>query len=361
MKYKKIRFPKDVFPHDKVIEWWYFNGNLADSSGRRYSFMHCLFRADAKKSKIPFIERIPLNYVLFSHGLLSDISQKKTYQDVYPIVFRSVDSYSKPRFFVNFAPPSMKGYLNYEIEETGPHCFRVKSKFLDIMLRSKKEPLLEGGKGFLDLDSKQTFYYSLTNMHADGWIIIDKKRIHVTGKAWMDHQWADEYYTRDKWSWFSIQFDNDTELVCFEYDVGKKKSYLASIIDKKSRSKHTSNVKLIPDKRNWKSPVTGAVYPLDWKIIIPEFDVDIRISSPLKEQEVLFSTINYWEGPISAAGKVFGKSAKGKGFMELASYPMDKSLTQRLRKHVENSLKEELVQTKEKILDIHKAIFSRKK
>ena len=359
MKYRRITFPKDAFPHNTIIEWLYFNGNLKDSRGNEYSFMNCLFRADPKKVKIPFLNRIPLKFIYFSHSIVSDIKRKKTYYDINPILLKSSDSFSKPLFFINYTPPSLKGYLNYEIEETEMFEYRMKSRFLELVLASKKKPLLEGGKGFLRLGSKETYYYSLTNLETGGWLILDGKRIKVKGKSWMDHQWADVPFSADKWSWFSIQFENDMEMVCFEYDDCKRRSCLASIMDRKGNSRHTTGAMLFPGNKIWKSPETGAEYPLSWKIKVPEFGVDIKVSAVLKDQEVLFSTINYWEGAVRVSGTLRGRKTKAKGFMELASYPMSRSLLRRYRGRLERSLKNEIIQTKERLLDMHRSFIYR--
>ncbi|MCX8147072.1 MAG: hypothetical protein N3D84_01245 [Candidatus Woesearchaeota archaeon] len=354
MKYRKIRFPKDELPHNNIIEWWYFNGHLCDKKGKSYAFMDCLFRADAKRSKIPLIEKIPLKHVYFAHSLLSDIGNKKAYKDILPLAVVSEDSFSRGLLFVNYTAPSLKGYLNYEINELEKFKYRVKSRFFDLLLEATKKPLLEGGRGFLNLDSKQTYYYSLTHLKAKGFVILGRKRIEVKGIAWMDHQWADEHYSSDIWSWFSIQLNNGVEIVCFEYDDKKKKTYLAGIVDKRGRSHHTKNVKFEHLGKYWVSKKTGAKYPMSWRISIPSYKIIIEAEAILKDQEMLFSAINYWEGPLRVNAKIKGRDVKGKGFMELVAYPMKKSLVKvyrdELRKTISEHLKTHLKETKKKIL-----------
>jgi predicted secreted hydrolase len=47
-----IKFPRDEQAHDKIIEWWYWNGHLQGEDGNQYSFMDCLFQAKPQKSEI---------------------------------------------------------------------------------------------------------------------------------------------------------------------------------------------------------------------------------------------------------------------------------------------------------------------
>jgi len=352
MQYKKISFPKDSLPHDHIIEWWYFNGHLHDKNGNHYAFMDCLFRADSKKVKIPFIKRVPWKYIYFSHSLLTDSRTKEFHSDINPLLAVSEDSFSKPLFYVNYTMPTFKGYFNYEMEQTSGSSFRVKSRFFDLVMRSRKRPLLEGGKGFLDLNGKQTYYYSLTNLQTEGWVAVKGKKIRVKGKSWMDHQWADVAYSRDKWSWFSIQLDNNIEMVCFEYDDLKKKTCLMSMIDGHGRQKHTDDIRMTPLGKPWESPKTGARYPLSWKIEVPSWGIELKTRHMIREQEMFSNMINYWEGPVLIEGKMGGKRVKGNGFMELASYPMKKSITGVYRGEFRRILKKQMKITKDKFFNL---------
>jgi len=54
--------------------------------------------------------------------------------------------------------------------------------------------------------------------------------IEVEGKAWMDHQWADVAYGKDKWTWFSIQLEDGTDIMLAEYDDHKNPAHLVDIM-----------------------------------------------------------------------------------------------------------------------------------
>ena len=326
MKPKKLRFPRDGKPHKHFIEWWYFNGHLEDSKGKKYAFMNCLFKANVKKSKIPFIKRVPTKDIYFTHSIFSDIRKKKVYIDVYPFAIVSKDSFSKKLLYVNYMFPSLEGYMNYSIEELDKFKYRIKSDHFDLVLKAKKQPFLEGKKGFLNFGSRSTYYYSLTNMDTKGHILLNKKRIKVKGKSWMDHQWANASYTaKDKWSWFSIQLENNIELIVFEYTTKNKKYYFGGIMDKDGESYNTTKVKITPLKNKWKSKKTGTVYPTAWRIQIPSKKIDLTAESLIKNQEVIFSAINYLENPLKVKGIIDNKKVKGQGFMELVGYPIKKS------------------------------------
>lgn len=319
---KPIKFPKDELPHKCTIEWWYFNGHLEDKKHNKYSFMNCLFKADVKKVKIPFLSKLPVKTLYFSHSILSDIKAKKFSSTVDNISIISKDSFSKPLLFVNYASPIFfANYFNSTIEETKKFKYHMKTENMDLTLTSTKEPLLEGGNGYISVNSKKTYYYSLTNLKTEGTIKIKNKLIKVKGKSWMDHQWANAGYSKDKWTWFSIQMENKTEMVCFEYDDGKVKTHLAGIMYPNNKQEHTSKVKFTPLGIKWTSPKTKAKYVLSWRIEIPSKNINLEVKPLIKNQELIFGTINYWEGPLTVKGIFNNKKVKGVGFLELVGRP----------------------------------------
>jgi len=350
MRYKRIKFPKDEQAHDNIIEWWYFNGNLKDGKGNQYAFMDCLFKVDINRVKIPFLKS-PFKKSYFSHSLLSDIKNNSFFSEVNPLSIVSIDSFSKQLLFVNYTNPSLAGYTNYTIENLKKSKYHIKTKNIDLTLTSTKKPLLEGGKGFIDLKPEKTYYYSLTNLQTEGQIKIKNKWIDVKGKSWMDHQWADVSYKKDnvKWTWFSIQLRNNMELVCFEYDNGKKKTYLASISYPNNTQKYFSEVKFKSLGRKWKSKKTGTIYPLSWEIKIPEEKIILKAKSLINNQEVNFGTINYFEGPLNIEGQIDKKKIRGEGFMELVGYPSDYTKVKFLKDKIGGVLKKSISYVKKEI------------
>jgi len=322
-EYKPIKFPEDESAHDYIVEWWYFNGHLKDALGNGYSFMDCLFRVDVKKVKIPFLSKIPLKTSYFSHSLVSDLRHKSFHHRITPFSVISDDSFSKPLLYINYLNPEIKiGYVNCVIEKIDESKYHLKNEDIDLKLTSIKKPLLEGGKGYLDLHSKMTYYYSLTNLKTEGRIKIKNKWIDVTGKSWMDHQWANASYSKDRWDWFSAQLDDNTEIVCCVYDDGKVKTYFADISYSDNRQEHyNKEIEIIPSNQQWVSPKSKAAYPLSWKIKIPAKNIDLNLTAKIENQEMLFGSINYWEGPVQVEGSFDRRKITGVGFMELIGYP----------------------------------------
>lgn len=65
---------------------------------------------------------------------------------------------------------------------------------------------------------------------------------------------------------------------------------------------------------------------MEYEIYLPDFNLILDIWPYNRNQEMIFGTINYWEGGIAVSGKFESKKIKGRGFMELVGSPMKKGL-----------------------------------
>ena len=329
-KYRPIRFPEDEQKHDHIIEWWYFNGNLKAKNGKTFSYMNCLFAAKPDKVKIPFLKNNIIKNLFFSHYLLSN-NDTNFENRTNPLCIIDPNSFSKPLLWANYDNSCL-------IEETEPFKYHIVNEFIDLRMESEKKPLLLNKTGFLDLEVKTTYYYSLTRLKTKGLIKEKGKWIPVEGISWMDHQWAQTPLTDDdKWKWFSIQLDNGCDIVCFIYGDEIKTGH-ASMIDKNNEIKATKKIEMIPSGIKYKNKKTGSEYELGYEIRIPEFKAVLKTFPFKKEQEMIFETIKYWEGGIKIEGKMEGKKVSGKGFCELVTEPRD-SITRYIIEKAKNPIK----------------------
>lgn len=319
--FKKIILPEDNGPHNETIEWWYFNGHLKTSDGDKYAFMDCLFKAKPSKLNIPYFRKIfrSRRDVYFAHTILSDMKNNRNYKEIQNISVLSKDSFKRPLLYANYCDVMSvaSGYVNHEIMEISPGVFHIKTNNLDLLMTSRKKPLLENSIGYINDGEKYSYYYSLTDLETRGKINVDGEWKDVSGKSWFDHQWANGVYNQDQWTWFSFQMDNGTDIMCVEYNNGKTKDYLVDLIKKDGTQKHYKKVDFIPGEDYWHSRKTRAKYPLSWTIKIPEENLELKVKSLMTDQEIIFGPINYWEGPVSVDG--------GVGFMELVGYPSNYS------------------------------------
>lgn len=305
-----IKFPKDEKVHPQAMEWWYWNGHLKDRAGLAYAFMASLF-----KVKLP-----ALKPVWFLHSFISSVKGQKFYPDT-RLFFRGLDQGSMAGGKLK---ASARGYFSMRQESLGK--FSLEIPHLRLRLLSEKPPLPTGGTGELDFKTSKSCCYSLTRLQVQGELELEGKRKKVRGLAWMDHQWSPLALDQEHvWTWFALQLNDGTELSCFEY--GRKiKTRLATLSRPDGSVAVTKRVRLVRVGLPWISPKTGAQYPLHWKISLPEFGLEVATRPLLKNQEMLFGPLNYWEGPLKVVAKSKGKKIGGVGFLEIVGVPWGKSI-----------------------------------
>jgi predicted secreted hydrolase len=97
-------------------------------------------------------------------------------------------------------------------------------------------------------------------------------------------------------------------------------------MDKQQKVKVSDKVIIEPVANKFISSQTGSEYMLNYLISLPEFDLYFEVEPYNKKQEMIFGTINYWEGGIKIKAKSKGKEIMGRGFMELVGSPMKKNV-----------------------------------
>jgi predicted secreted hydrolase len=81
---------------------------------------------------------------------------------------------------------------------------------------------------------------------------------------------------------------------------------------------------LAPTGTTFRSPTSGATYPIGWRLDVPGEGIRLTVSTPLAGQELDFSRatgVAYWEGVIDVAGTGRdGRALSGRGYLEMTGY-----------------------------------------
>lgn len=345
MKFRPIKFPRDESKHKCDVEWWYFNGHLQDAKGGRYAFMDCLFKVNPQRIKANFLKSalvkglVHKDEVYFAHHLVSDLKKRTKNSSIKYLCLPTKINFPNKKFAINYIAPLSQplGFVSEMTKIDATH-YHIKNENLDLYFETKKLPLLVGGRGFINLGDEETYYYSLTSLETRGTIYLNNKQIKVTGKSWMDHQWSDPRHSKFLWTWFSMQLENGTEIICSNCVDGKNITFFASLVLKHGKTIHTDKFQLIDMNNHWTSPLTQAVYPLSWKIRIPKFKAEFLVTPAIKNEEMLYGFINYWEGPTIVKGRVKGKKVTGNGFLELEGYPIKISAMKLIKREIKSAI-----------------------
>jgi|ERR1700722_14181245 len=341
----RYEFPRDNFNHPEFqTEWWYYTGNLKDAGGHEFGFELTFFREALSRDERQASDwSAPDAYL--AHLALSDISGGKFCH----------------RERLNRAGPSVAGVNaeagriwngNWQIEWHGntQNLQAISDAFaLRLKLESQKPPAIHGIDGVSQKSAgagHASHYISLTRLATTGEIELNGKKFEVSGVAWMDHEFFTQQLSAEQagWDWFSLQLDDNTELMLFRLRLkdGSIDPYSSgTYIDAAGKTTHLAqkDFSLQPENERWKSESNAAVYPVRWRISVPSLKLDLETTTPLKQQELAGKTAlspSYWEGAIRLAGTRDGTPAAGVGYLEMTGYDrpvqMGKPVTDRLSK-----------------------------
>ncbi|HEY3302267.1 MAG TPA: lipocalin-like domain-containing protein [Candidatus Binatia bacterium] len=326
---RALRFPQDHFSHpDFKTEWWYYTGHFETESGKSYGYQVTFFRFGLrdrqKEEKAP-----PLFTDLYmAHFALSDKQKKK---------FRVAERAN--RGYNDKAGAATDRYLvwneDWKVEGQGEgHVIEVKDKDVTLKLRLTwlKTPVLHGDNGLsqkAEGRGRASYYYSLTRLKTEGELEIAGKTEKIRGQSWMDHEFGSNQLAEDQlgWDWFSIQLDNNTELMLYlmRRKDGSIDPYSSgTLVSANGATRHLALRDFqLQALEKWKSPKSGGNYPMRWKVTIPAEGIELDIIPFFPDQELdtrKSTKVTYWEGGVHARGTFQKQPVQGLGYVEMTGY-----------------------------------------
>jgi predicted secreted hydrolase len=306
------QFPRDHFNHpDFQTEWWYYTGNLKTAEGRRFGFELTFFRVGVDRKEQP-AKVWDVRDVWMAHLALSDIDGNR---------FLSTERFNRSGSGIAGADLAQARIWNGNWQTEWQPDFKsqtltaIDEKFsFELTLKTEKPPVIHGANGVSQKSEgagQASHYISFTRLISTGAIVLDGRRFAVTGLSWMDHEFFTEQLSPQQsgWDWFSLQFDDGTELMLFRlrHEDGTADQFSAgTYVDRQGRATALTrkDFTAIPGKM-WTK------YPVEWKIQVPSLAIDVSISTRLPQQE-LTGPVTYWEGAIEISG-----SRTGAGYLEM--------------------------------------------
>jgi len=325
----RYEFPRDHFDHpDFQTEWWYYTGNVKSADGHRFGFELTFFRQGVDRG-VAKTKPWDVRDLYLAHLALSDLDSREFYH---------AERTSR-------AGPGLAGISetdrriwngNWQIQWQNDEqkLQAVDDRFeLHLGLRSEKAPIINGENGVgqkAEGPGRASHYISLTRLATHGRIMLGSKTLEVTGFAWMDHEFFTHQLENNQvgWDWFSVQLNDRTELMLFRIrrNDGSVDPYSAgTFVDENGVSTHlrATDFTLEPSRDTWTSTVTGAVYPIRWKISVPRFGMELEVKTSLPSQEFDSATKltpSYWEGSVTVAGGKGQRALAGVGYLEMTGY-----------------------------------------
>lgn len=325
---RKIVFPRDHYSHpDFKTEWWYYTGHLTSSSGKGYGYQVTFFRFGLKDRQQK--DSSPLFTDLYmAHFALSDKDAK---------TFRVAERANRGRG--EKAGAAVDRFLvwneDWRLEGSGDgQVLSVKEKDVTLKLRliPAKPPVLHGDNGLsqkAEGAGRASYYYSFTRLNTEGELEIAGRKEAVRGQSWMDHEFGSNQLAEDQlgWDWFSLQLDDHSEVMLYvmRRKDGSIDPYSSGTVvnaDGSTRRLALADFKIDAFEK-WKSPRSGANYPMKWKVTVAREQLELEVAPFFPDQELdtkRSTKVTYWEGSVSVRGTVKGRPVQGLGYVELTGY-----------------------------------------
>lgn len=325
-------FPEDHGAHPGFrTEWWYYTGHLRAADGRRFGFQLTFFRRGIAHSDVRTNpSRWAIRHLYLAHFALTDIAGKQ---------FQYAEKISRPGLGKAGAE---EGRLHVWIDRwhaearTGGEAHRLKADAdgfaIDLNLKPTNPPVVHGDDGLSrkgDQPGQASHYYSLTRLATRGTVILDEARVDVEGTSWMDHEFGSADLGSDLvgWDWFSIQLDDETEVMVYQLrhaDGTPAPVSSGTLVFSDGRTKHLAGSDFRIDVLDsWTSPRSGARYPSGWRLTLVDVALRITLTPVLADQELVTrrsTQVTYWEGAVRIHGTHHGRRVEGQGYVELTGY-----------------------------------------
>lgn len=329
----RYNFPRDHGSHPTYrTEWWYYTGHLQSKNGRSFGFELTFFRRAVSPEDIKTLpSKWSISHLYLAHFAVTDITGKR---------FHFSEKLSREGLGKAGADESqLRVWIDdwraeASMDPAGSHTLVAhdETHALALTLRPAK-PLVTHGAAGISRKGKEvgqaSHYYSFTRLATTGSLTINGELFEVSGTSWMDHEFGSGDLGNDQvgWDWFSLQLEDDTELMLYRMRRKDGSSDLASsgtAVSPDGRTRHLEVADFrIESTETWTSPESKATYPSRWRLTFPSLDLVLDVAPLLADQELRTSRssrVTYWEGAAAVIGTKQGRPIKGQGYVELTGY-----------------------------------------
>ena len=283
-----FEFPRDHFAHPGFeSEWWYYTGNLFAASGRHFGFELTFFRRARPVDAEPRTAW-DLDQVYLAHFAVTDTGGGRFVVDerlnrAGPGI-AGADAGARRVWNGNWSVEWRPGDEDRPVQAL---TAMNRDAALRLVLEPHKPVVVHGRDGVsrkVAGDPRAVSHYlSFTRMAASGTVVVGGEEFAVEGQAWMDHEFFSDYLAEGKvgWDWMSVQLDDGSDLMLFgirDGQGGYGPDTFGTFVDADGgvHPIDPGGVGFRPGRR-WRSEATGAEYPVEWEVVVPDFDLRLDV------------------------------------------------------------------------------------
>ncbi len=319
---RTIEFPADRGSHPGFrTEWWYVTGWLTTQGGESLGFQITFFR-----TKPDIDENNPSSFtphqLLIAHCAISDPKRGRLWQD--QRIRRAGEGLAEAGI----------GETDVRIDrwtlkrDAGTYLATIDAEnfSLHLKLSDTQPPLLNGDSGVSHKGPSPqaaSYYYSMPHLSVTGKVAREDHEDTVSGEAWLDHEWSSEYLDAEAigWDWIGINLNDGAALMAFRIRGMQGEPRWAGgtlrSADGSLKILGPGDITFV-STRDWRSPRTGVVYPVQWQVSVGPQRFELEPLLDDQENDTRLSTgAIYWEGAVRAYQE---HRLVGRGYLELTGY-----------------------------------------
>ena len=327
-----LQFPRDLGSHPQTaIEWWYITGDL-QASQRRFGFQLTFFR-----SRVPATQTMRSAFaarqLIFAHAAVTDVTGQRLLHD--QRIARSSGETQVDLARASEADTDVT-LRDWSLQRHGSR-YQARANgagfAFELTLRETQALLLQGDQGLSrkgPQPQQASQYYSLPQLAVTGTLTLAGQPLPATGRAWLDHEWSQSILAPPAvgWDWIGMNLEDGSALTAFRL---RDKAGGTVWAGGSWRAKGAAQpVVFAPDQvifqaeRFWKSPASGATYPVQWRVEVataPDTARHYTVRAVVDNQELDSSRSTgaiYWEG-LSELLDAQGQRV-GAGYLEMTGY-----------------------------------------
>lgn len=313
--------------NDVQTEWWYYTGHCRTDAGREFGFELVFFKRRTDDDKLGiFPVSLIANPMYAAHFAISDVTLRSfdyEHRRSFGGILDTPVAMAEDSFDVQFGDWTLK-------EVGGKHLLQAtlpSGLEFDAILTPAKPLVLNGddGNGVSRKMKGASHHFSYTRMSVEGSLKRNGRRENFDGSAWMDREYG--AWEQTNWDWFSIQFDDATELMIYQFRNDSDEpngDSTGTFVRQDGTCEYLKRSDFdIAKTDEWTSSATGITYPASWRVTVPRLDIAIGITPCFADQELDTrgtTMVIYWEGCCRVTGTRAGREVTGNAYAELVGY-----------------------------------------